>query len=942
MKKRSTASNKRISAAKKALSVLLAALMLTGVLGCGLAVTASAESERLSASELDLSFSAGYNGDTVFYDKSYPVSVTLDNKTSGDLEGYILIEFGLNNYTNFTPDSSFKLPFSVAAGTKKKTEITVSGVQNTDYRLSVRDKSGRLLRQITGRLDQLGDTLLIGWMSDNASTAKIFERTDGYVIGYRALQTQRLTPDAFPSSIDMIMQFAIIVVNNVDLSASSSFSAAQIKLLKKYIEAGGTVIIGTGTQGPDILKSFSEYFASPVSASVTVNKNVSFYQNYLNGDYSFFDICAFMQNGDLSGPAADSELDKSDPEGKYDEHEQDYTTGYYNRITFNGITACGVSDANFSNASGGDSGIVLYKHASKDLYIANIDLVCREMTNSSDSGMIILCAIAGAGAYSRLNIDTSTNYSSYGSSFLKIMQNRSPKLWLMILLIIVYLCAGITLPFLLARSKKKYMTAWIGIPVAAVLCTVVIFLYGFIVKGGGSVSNTLVIAEIYPTGDVTARAASQVKSPSSGKRRLSYTAENVTYGREIFSHNSSDLENSVISYLTADSGINYSGINAWDYTAAEGCWDATGQYSAFDISWRVLDDGSTVRITVKNTTGKDLSDATVYALGNTLVIGDFPAGKTFETDVEQKFVFYNCQDALYGLYYKPLGIPSSLADDDFPMQVSYGGFYSGYYMNRSEDDMFSLLEDRSDRNRAFVLYHFANDQLSQSSGSFSSITVTGFDDSAEDPLRINGKKAHKSNSETLVTQTVKVTEVPGSSLSLSGTALLKADESLGVARKENDQNSCTALQGCDVVAVYAIPVPYPVSSSVECSFTVRSSASGSSSLVYLIYPDENTKYAAKTYELKTDVDGKCGYRGNLSPLLSANPNKVSSGSYYDKYIEYSLNIGGCSLWVSPQTDGKEGSDSSYYLLIAVYYDAYATKTAPIDIYSVEYSIEEVK
>ncbi|MCQ2427852.1 MAG: hypothetical protein MJ137_05560 [Clostridia bacterium] len=938
--------NKKRNAKKaiKAAAALMLSILMLSCLSGVLALTAGAEDEKYGNTALSVTPEAGYDGESVYSNRSFPFSVVIENKTGKDLSGYVeLITSFSYNIGNTDERNTVKFPFSVADGTKKRVGVTVAGIYGDRYVLNVRDDSGKLLRTLNGSFGEyLSDSILIGWISDDPSSAKVIKRLDGYELDYSRINAVPLTPDNFPQTADILSEFSILFIDNADLSASSSYTSTQIGLIKKYLANGGTVFIGTGSRGPEILRAFREYFAENPDVSVKAEGGKAVTDNYVNSNFPYYDILNYALSSRIDNP--DEELDKSDPDkDPYydDEHEPDYNYSqkYVNTIQFKKGTVCTVNDSNFASTQQVPlSEVITYKHKTTGLYITNIDLASPELESTADSGIILLHTIIRANAYEALKPNTVSGNQAASADYLTVITEKRPSVLLMIVFLLAYIGAGIITPFCIARSKKKAIIAWVGIPAAAAPCTVVIFIYGFAVKGGGTVDNSFIIADISPSGDVNAKGLAVIKTPFSGKRTLSFDAEDVIYGGTFTNTRGSLTRAATVSYCKKDTGMNFYGTPAWEYTVLEGTWIMNGAYgSGFDISWSFDPDGKKTSVSITNNTGHDISDAVIFALGKTFTAENFKAGDKFSVDLTPSYDYFDTVEALYRLYYKPLGIHRSVAENDMNL-LFYGNHY--YHAVSANSSAFSLIEESRSRNRAFLIRHLASDYIGNSPDAFESIFVAGFDSAASDPVRINGGKAFRSNSETLVFQKIKISDTSvNSSYSSSGTACLSPYNSLNIGSFDLNKGSFYTIPGQNTVALMAIPVNFNLSAQVRLSIKINIDCDETPQ-VYLIGPDGGEYSKDCTVKRLGENHENRIYTGDivLSQWTMTNP---LIDKYNGQWKEYYAKIGNEGVFITPWIDeGAPGASSPYYIFFAIYFDRKLNNQQQIGISSVEYSISK--
>ena len=571
-----------------------------------------------------------------------------------------------------------------------------------------------------------------------------------------------------------------------------------------------------------------------------------------------------------------------------------------------------------------------------------VDLNDPVLDRSKDSAAFILQMMIRAGAYD--DITLSKYSSAAGTNYLGDLKNdllpylaSSPNIFILVVALLLYTGVGLVLPFLIARKKKKPMLAWIIMPAAAVIFSTAIFIYGYFSKGGGIVANTLVTAELSPSGG-TAKAVSVVKVPSGGKYKISYDREDAVYGDPFRSGDpfnfSSYTEPATISVSGKESGMIPVNASAWSNIWAGASFDTQGEYGSFDISL-APDKNSAFRLEIKNNTGKDLTDVTVYALGNTVALKELKNGEVYQTSVSVTGALFDPTDPIYELYYKPLGYDRETAEWDTGLKSYYGGYYYGYGYGYGSDGNFESLSDsKKDQNRARVI---------RSSGqifgdySYSSVIVSGFAEGTEQTLRVNRRNPLKHNCETLLWQKADFASLTaGMTIQRSGNCELMYDSSICVTTFDIPTKPHFTI-GTGVydnsVAVLSIPVgELPLSDEVEITVTVSSNAPSAPQAAVMSAID---KYPVAMTLTSSDQSPSASGESVFSAVLRLD--HVAFSTNDDPYNIY--NGAEIHVWGKPYGYGFYGnpSDRSVYILISFSYDEkYPVRSA--EVTDVSYTI----
>ena len=897
----------------KAAAGAVAAIMILAAL-CACAVFASADGP---GSDILIEAEAGYGTGVLHPDRCEPMTVTVDNRSKSDINGKLYVKFtDMSGWTAAeTPVYTYEIPCSVAAGTKKKTSFYLNGDVTESCTVELRSSSGKLLASCKLSNSVEYGRILLGWMTDTPETAAVLTRLQDFDTGVGQVSAVPLTPDLFPDTELAIGGFDAIFVGKADLSESSRFSQKQLSALKDYVRGGGTVI---GDGWKDSLSLFSEFFSGTPGGSVSLESKKSFSDSYLNLGNSVTEMISFCRNP--------SQYAYSGSE-----------------MNFSQSDLIKLSDPNFTYTAPEDERTaLLYRHQSLSLYVSNIDLNDPVLDRSKDSAAFILQMMIRAGAYD--DITLSKYSSAAGTNYLGDLKNdllpylaSSPNIFILVVALLLYTGVGLVLPFLIARKKKKPMLAWIIMPAAAVIFSTAIFIYGYFSKGGGIVANTLVTAELSPSGG-TAKAVSVVKVPSGGKYKISYDREDAVYGDPFRSGDpfnfSSYTEPATIVASGKESGMIPGNASAWSNIWAGASFDTQGEYGSFDISL-APDKNSAFRLEIKNNTGKDLTDVTVYALGNTVALKELKNGEVYQTSVSVTGALFDPTDPIYELYYKPLGYDRETAEWDTGLKSYYGGYYYGYGYGYGSDGNFESLSDsKKDQNRARVI---------RSSGqifgdySYSSVIVSGFAEGTEQTLRVNRRNPLKHNCETLLWQKADFASLTaGMTIQRSGNCELMYDSSICVTTFDIPTKPHFTM-GTGVydnsVAVLSIPVEeIPLSDEVEITVTVSSNAPSAPQAAVMSAID---KYPVAMTLTSSDQSPSASGESVFSAVLRLD--HVAFSTNDDPYNIY--NGAEIHVWGKPYGYGFYGnpSDRSVYILISFSYDEkYPVRSA--EVTDVSYTI----
>ncbi|MDD6208255.1 MAG: hypothetical protein PUB10_07035 [Clostridiales bacterium] len=181
------------------------------------------------------------------YGRNLPVRAVVENQ-GNDFEGELQILVSRQNDSN----TMFGRQVSVAAGETKTVEIPVflDFINNTIYARIMEDDKEIAGTKLTLSVKGSSAVAFTGLLSDQPEELS-------YLNDKKSLQTFELTAKTFPEEEKMLDCLDVIVMDNFD---SSTLSEKQYETLKKWIEQGGSLVMGTGLNGGKVFRRFQDDF----------------------------------------------------------------------------------------------------------------------------------------------------------------------------------------------------------------------------------------------------------------------------------------------------------------------------------------------------------------------------------------------------------------------------------------------------------------------------------------------------------------------------------------------------------------------------------------------------------------------------------------------------------------------------------------------------------
>ena len=221
--------------------------------------TEEASSEKESQNSGQFLVKINYGIDSlVSYSANTPVQVVITNQGedfTGELTLTVVREYGKNyGYSN---------DISIPSGTTKSSFLTISGVSGfNSCVVRILDEDGHIVyeRTIMNEISFNTETI-IGVLSDDYAALNYL---DGMTIpltngGVYDLRIGQMTEETMPDISSALGTCKIIVIDNYD---TSKLSDAQYQALRQWVENGGLLIVGTGSEHNKTLSKFKDDFLS--------------------------------------------------------------------------------------------------------------------------------------------------------------------------------------------------------------------------------------------------------------------------------------------------------------------------------------------------------------------------------------------------------------------------------------------------------------------------------------------------------------------------------------------------------------------------------------------------------------------------------------------------------------------------------------------------------
>ncbi len=639
--------------------ILFAIILLAAAAACLLALFPAA-----AAGDVETSVRVGYSTGQYYRGRPWPVAVTLKNTSEREIRGTVTVRPVDNNQNHYyTTPSNFSREFVLPAGVEKQIEIPVNDENFywNGIKVVAEDSRGRKLaeKDVNIPTPTGNDYYLVGYITDSAKDAG-FGKTIGGISTASGLEPrfEQLYPENFPGSAELLCSFDMLIIGDVDFSASSSFSQKQIEMIRQFAGTGHVLLLGMGSRGAEALRVIEPFLAS--TPSLAARKS---------DDYNPGENGVMYWNG----------------KGSVKAHFE------------SSMKASKLVDANFTESNG--ASVV---HNALNIAVYPFSLADSEILNSADNQMYIFCT-----ADSYFSSRSGTYYSYYSSSYYgnaavtDDAYDRTPSALVIFILMAAYIGFGIIFIFVKFRKSRREGLIWAGIPAAAVLFSLLFIGYGTIARGGDS-ALVLNFVELNETGRNSAEIVSGVYASRSGSYKINFAGIDGA-GNAGGSSRLAGMSNITDGDVTYGDGVTHfiSGsikdtyvVSSVNYT------DTTYSKLEAELTKEGTSDDPVIRLRLKNTSGADLTGVYLYTGFTYYSIGDLArdAELTLDlTDLLLKNRYASADSSLTDVYYDACFSKAGLGREDAKELVDelnnrYGG---GYYRYRAYSyDAFGALKTK--------------------------------------------------------------------------------------------------------------------------------------------------------------------------------------------------------------------------------------------------------
>lgn len=783
---------------KRILSTLCLVLLLTGILS-----SVAFAKEETQDSQFSVEITYGYNK-YVKYGRYIPVYLDITNSGEnfqGQVEVVVAEDYVSQN-TAYIKD------IVLNENDSRTVEICIPTLSNNGkIRVNLVDDKGRSIyhKDVRVRMNY-SDDIFVGILSDDYNSLNYFdgltfEDTTNYV-NYNT-RIFELDTAHFPEDPNALDCLNMIVVNNFD---TSQLSDKQYEALKYWVEAGGTLMVGTGAAYSKSMGMFSDDYITGTFGDLTkettefglsgteyiepvVPVNREDEQEQLEEQERLEEENLSEANSGAVSETKEAAAYSVSPEEGVDVVELEDVQPVELDVLNMTVDGSQVNDSlHYNEVSKGEGRVIIY----------NFDLGSENFLNFKYNRAVIhstFSRIAEAGWNRIVNNSTSTlDYWSVNNMILNSLGAKLPKISGYAIILFVYvLLVGPVLYIVLKKLDKRHLL-WGIVPAASVCFVLIMFFLGSPTRRKEPFINYASLVNLNE-GEKEEMTYFSSTSPNNrpysfnvgNEYKLNAITNNYSYGY-MGTSEEADLDdyNVGIKYGTDGTQIRIRDVRSFNTNYFAGSRpleeQSTDEITA-DISY---DDGTYIG-TVSNNTAYDLQDVSVQASGDLIKVGDIPAGKT--VDVNQK--------------------------SGSSSQYYYGYAVAESVLGANVWDGNGDLEAQTVRQNKFnILSQFVDNRINNNIEKASSVVLTAF---TRDYMPVLGEQTgYETNGMTMFYENVKINYTKDGIVSipnLAGYVSIKSGEIyLGDFILYSDEGELEYTMGSDVT-VDEVSTKYPSGTS---------------------------------------------------------------------------------------------------------------------------------
>jgi hypothetical protein len=588
---------------KKWIAVMLTSLLLIcsmlPVFGDGADIKISTE----------IGFDKVYRSDFVT-----PVTITVENNMK-DINGEIQIEIPSSmGPMGVDMVDVYAISINHPKNTTKKYAMNIpipSSLLNTKIRIiegknTVTEQYMRIDRGIAENV------MLAGIMSDNTSNLNYlngftFKNLQGSV----GMKIANLNEENFSTDLDVMSSFNIIFMNDYD---STKISDEQYKTLKRWVEQGGFLIIGTGPNGSKTLSAFKD--------------------DFITGERGDLINISGKTMGEMAGGNFEKTLDVMDIKLAQGETV---------------LAQDGVGLAQYVNKGKGRVLLLSFDMGLEPLTSWSLN------RNFMEALVQRAAPAVYAGQYFKKYMAVArNNYYLMDRALMTIPELSLPSYKMIIIIFAIYILLAAPVTYIILKKRDRRELMWAVVPLLSMVFMAVIYFMGFGTRLTGPILNKVSIIYGDETGSLVSKSFGGVFTPNKtdlivegveGTKVKPLIYRNYHYGSSPTWNEGRKIETKIM--VSPKSVIEFNDVGVWTMKTLS--LDNNEEIKGAIISEINYVD-SDFRGFIENSTDFDLEDCYIITSNEYMSIGDIKSGERKEIAGETKKYYGNRYDLLNNLY----------------------------------------------------------------------------------------------------------------------------------------------------------------------------------------------------------------------------------------------------------------------------------------------------
>lgn len=212
----------------------------------------------ISTDEFEIRVVCGLNGN-YRTGASIPVTIYMESLKE-DFEGTVRIIVPKDTDYYDTEAVAYEKDVLLSAGTQKVVTMSISCNNGlTAFRFQLENSKGEIVVENTVTMkSQAGEKALVGVLSDDYTALNYFDGISISLDSYTGMtQLLELNEDTLPEQTSGLEALSYLIINSFD---TSKLTQNQYTAIKNWVEQGGVLILGTGSDYKQTLSGFQDDF----------------------------------------------------------------------------------------------------------------------------------------------------------------------------------------------------------------------------------------------------------------------------------------------------------------------------------------------------------------------------------------------------------------------------------------------------------------------------------------------------------------------------------------------------------------------------------------------------------------------------------------------------------------------------------------------------------